>query len=88
MRAPDPSPRRKARRATIETLARTPRYRKPLRDGEFAGLNLFGGDWNEYANVARTAMLVETLLDIDQRLEEIVDGLARSDGVTQSRDLA
>jgi hypothetical protein len=49
MQAPDPSPRRKARRATIEALAKTTKYRKPLRDGEFSGLNMFGGDWNEYA---------------------------------------
>lgn len=73
LRAPDPSPRRKARRATIETLARESKYRKPLREGAFAGVNVFGGDWNEYANVALTAILVETLLDIDQRLEELVD---------------
>ena len=42
-----------------------------------SNLNVLGGDWNEYANVALTVMLVETMLDIDQRLEEIADALAR-----------
>ena len=72
LRAPDPSPPRRQLRATIESMASTSKYRKPLREGSFANLNLLGGDWNEYANVALTAMLVETLLDIDQRLEEVV----------------
>ncbi len=36
---------------------------------------MFASDWNEYATVALTAMVLETLLDIDQRLEEIGEAL-------------
>jgi hypothetical protein len=74
LETPDRSARRR-RRATIETMANTSKYRKPLREGTFANLNLLGGDWNDYANVALTAMLLETLLDIDERLEAIAVAL-------------
>lgn len=66
---------REARRKTIATLATDPKYRKPLREGTFGTLNILGGSWNEYAEVALSAMILETLVDLDARMEHLTQVL-------------
>ncbi len=69
----DASKRRQPRWRLIETMTRNTKYRKPMREGTFAATSFAGGDWNEYADVALTAMVLETLLDIDQWLMRLLD---------------
>jgi len=64
---------RDVRRGVINSLISSGKYKKPLREGTLAGVNLLGGSWNEYADVALSALMLETLLDIDARLEYLTD---------------
>jgi len=70
---PLPEGMRDVRRGVINSLISSGKYKKPLREGTLAGVNLLGGSWNEYADVALSALMLETLLDIDARLEYLTD---------------
>jgi hypothetical protein len=71
------STNRAARRQTVESLVAIGKYRKPLREGSLGAVNVLGGNWNEYAAVALSAMVLETMLDVDERLERLTDVLER-----------
>lgn len=62
---------RQDRMNTVESLIRIDKYRKPLREGSIGSVNFLGGSWNEFAEVALSAMMLETLLDLDARLEHL-----------------
>jgi hypothetical protein len=62
------------RRRVLEELQRIggSKYERPLTGQGLAGINVFGGHWNEYGQVVFSALILETMLDIDARLETLV----------------
>jgi hypothetical protein len=64
------------RREILENLKQTGgKYAKPFEKGELASLSLFGGDWNDYAQIVMNMLLVDTMLNVERELVKLNEAL-------------
>jgi hypothetical protein len=56
-------------------MAQNGKYAEALHRGRLASVNLLGGSWNEYADTAISALMLQLLVSIDQRLEDLVEAV-------------
>ncbi len=47
------------------------KYAKPFEKGKMASVSIFGGNWEEYAEVVLTMVIADTLLAVEALLTEI-----------------
>jgi hypothetical protein len=52
------------------------KYAKPFQKGKLAGVSLFGGNWDEYADIIFSMIMVDTLLNIEAQLADLNAKLA------------
>ena len=65
----------------IDSLANTSKkYRRALSGEDFAMFSLIGTeDWEDYASLSFTAMQTEAIVDLEARLERLVEVVERMD---------
>jgi hypothetical protein len=65
----------------IDYLANTSKkYRRALSGEDFAMFSLIGTeDWEDYASLSFTAMQTEAIVDLEARLEQLVEVVERMD---------
>jgi hypothetical protein len=49
------------------------KYSKPFETGEINTINIFGGDWNSYANLVLTSVMADSLNSIETKLEQMIE---------------
>lgn len=69
----------------IDALAEQKKYRMPLQGERFAVFSLWGTeDWEDMASLAFRAMILESIVDLDQRVEGMASSLERIEGHLRS----
>jgi hypothetical protein len=71
--APETNLVRQNAKNLLAYMAQNGKYANALKRGQLSSVNLLGGSWNEYAETAISALMLQLLVSIDQRLEELVD---------------
>jgi hypothetical protein len=72
-----PRGRRERSYRMIDQLSLQRKYRLAMSGERYAFLSLWGTeDWEDYASLAISAMTLEAILDVDQRLESMADSLS------------
>lgn len=59
----------------VNLISSAGKYSKPFKKGEMALVSVFGGDWNDYAQVVMNIIISDTLLSIEQTLKRIEEKL-------------
>ena len=75
-RAPQASPglATPAKKREILAMLKQGKYAKPFERGRFAAFSLIGTeDWQDYASLVLQMIQVDTLLNIEERLDRLVD---------------
>jgi hypothetical protein len=63
-------------RRNIVQMLKTGKYAKPFDDGRFAFVSIMGtSDWDDYAALVLRMIQVDTLLNIEQKLDLLLDRL-------------
>lgn len=53
------------------------KYKKPFQDGEFAVLSILGSEsWTDYAQVILQIMIADSLLAIEQKLDQLLSKIS------------
>jgi hypothetical protein len=72
---PESDPVRLNAKNLLAYMAQSGKYADALKRGRLASTNVLGGSWNEYADTAISALMLQLLVSIDQRLEDLVDAI-------------
>lgn len=54
------------------------KYAKPFEKGKMAGISVFGGNWEQYAEIVVSMVIADTLLNIEEQLTHLNDRLANT----------
>ena len=65
------------KRTLLHKLAEEEKYERPFRSGDLPVLNLFGGSWNEYAQVVFSMAILDTLLNIEEGINRMTEKFDR-----------
>jgi hypothetical protein len=64
------------RREILQKLRSEKKYRKPWESGDLAAISFLGGDWNDYAQIVFSMATLDTLLNIEEKLSAIAEGMS------------
>ena len=49
------------------------KFRKPFEKGTISSFNIFGGDWNGYANLVLTSVMSDSLHAIESKMDKLIE---------------
>jgi len=65
---------RSEKQGAVEALKRSnTKYAKPFDSGEMALFSVLGGNWEEYAAIVMDMVTADTMLELDERQEKLID---------------
>ncbi|TDP85637.1 hypothetical protein C7957_1406 [Halanaerobium saccharolyticum] len=61
------------RKILFNMLRKGNKYSKAFEKGEVSSFNILGGDWNTYAQNVLNMVMVDTMLNLEEKLDKIIE---------------
>lgn len=72
------------KRTLLRKLTDDEKYDRPFRRGEMTMVNVFGGSWNDYAQVVFSMAILDTLLNIEEGIKSLGGRIEAIEGSSEA----